>query len=65
MIDRVHNRRGRAYNEHIGEIAAASPQKRQCGNGSLYPAATVVKPLPRQYAWALGASVGQCGDEID
>ena len=44
-----------ADNEHIGEIAAVSPQKRQCELGSYYPARTFVKPLPRQYATTLGA----------
>ena len=39
-----------ADNVHIGEIAAVSPQKRQCEFGSYYPARTFVKPLPRQYA---------------
>jgi len=39
-----------AGNEHIGEIAAVCPQKRQCKFGSYYPARTFVKPLPRQYA---------------
>ena len=29
-----------AVNEHIGEIAAVSPQKRQCEFGSYYPART-------------------------
>jgi len=42
-----------ASNEHIGEIAAVSPQKRQCEFGSYYPARTFVKPLPRQYAGTL------------
>ena len=42
-----------AGNEHIGEIAAVSPQKRQCEFGSYYPARTFVKPLPRQYATTL------------
>ena len=45
-----------ASNEHIGEIAAVSPQKRQCDFGSYYPARTFVKPLPRQYATTLSAS---------
>ena len=45
-----------AGNEHIGEIAAVSPQKRQCELGSYYPARTFVKPLPRQYATTLQAS---------
>ena len=45
-----------AYNEHIGEIAAVSPQKRQCKFESYYPARTFVKPLPRQYAGSLCAS---------
>ncbi|MCL2651003.1 MAG: hypothetical protein FWD60_08280 [Candidatus Azobacteroides sp.] len=45
-----------ATNEHIGEIAAVSPQKRQCKFGSYYPARTFVKPLPRQYATTLHAS---------
>ena len=44
-----------AYNEHIGEIAAVCPQKRQCEFGSYYPARTFVKPLPRQYATTLPA----------
>ena len=48
-----------AYNEHIGEIAAVCPQKRQCDFGSYYPALTFVKPLPRQYATTLSASGGQ------
>ena len=46
-----------AANEHIGEIAAVCPQKRQCKFGSYYPARTFVKPLPRQYATTLAASV--------
>ena len=29
--------RATAYNEHIDEIAAVAPQKRQCEFGSLYP----------------------------
>jgi len=45
-----------AYNEHIGEIAALAPQKRQCEFGSYYPARTFVKPLPRQAAKTLHAS---------
>ena len=48
-----------ADNEHIGEIAAVAPQKRQCEFGSYYPARTFVKPLPRQYATTLSASGGQ------
>ena len=48
-----------AANEHIGEIAAVAPQKRQCEFGSYYPARTFVKPLPRQYATTLSASGGQ------
>jgi len=48
-----------ACNKHIGEIAAVSPQKRQCEFGSSYPARTFVKPLPRQYATTLEAS-GRC-----
>jgi len=48
-----------ATNEHIGEIAAVSPQKRQCEFGSYCPARTFVKPLPRQYATTLGASGGR------
>jgi len=52
-----------AHNEHIGEIAAVSPQKRQCEFGSYYPARTFVKPLPRQYATTLGASERQWGGE--
>jgi len=50
----------RTPNKHIGEIAAVSPQKRQCELGSYYPARTFVKPLPRQAAGTLGASGGQC-----
>ena len=50
------NKKKPAHNEHIGEIAAVSPQKRQCELGSYYPARTFVKPLPRQYATTLGAS---------
>ena len=46
----------RTPNKHIGEIAAVSPQKRQCELGSYYPARTFVKPLPRQYATTLSAS---------
>ena len=49
-----------APNEHIGEIAAVSPQKRQCELESYYPARTFVKPLPRQYATTLTASGGEC-----
>ena len=45
-----------AHNEHIGKIAAVTPQERQCEFGSYYPARTFVKPLPRQYATALWAS---------
>jgi len=45
-----------APNEHIGEIAAVTPQKRQCEFGSFAPARTFVKPLPRQYATTLGES---------
>ena len=45
-------------NEHIGEIAAVAPQKRQCEFGSYYPARTFVKPLPRQYATTLAATGG-------
>ena len=48
-----------ASNEHIGEIAAVSPQKRQCELGSYYPAQTFVKPLPRQYATTLYATQRQ------
>ena len=48
-----------AGNEHIGEIAAVCPQKRQCKFGSYYPARTFVKPLPRQYATTLHATAGQ------
>ena len=48
-----------AYNEHIGEIAAVTPQKRQCELESYYPARTFVKPLPRQYATTLCAICGQ------
>ena len=44
-----------ADNEHIGEIAAVAPQKRQYEFGSYYPARTFVKPLPRQYATTLPA----------
>ena len=53
-----------AHNEHIGEIAAVSPQQRQCEFGSYYPARTFVKPLPRQYATTLQASrEAQCNLE--
>ena len=45
-----------ASNEHIGEIAAVAPQKRQCEFGSYYPARTLVKPLPRQAAGTLCAT---------
>jgi len=56
-----------AVNEHIGEIAAVSPQKRQCEFGSYYPARTFVKPLPRQYAttlWASAYSVHYSADSV-
>jgi len=46
-----------AGNEHIGEIAAVAPQKRQCEFGSYYPAGTFVKPLPRQYATSLNETL--------
>jgi len=44
-------------NEHIGEIAAVTPQKRQCELGSFYPARTFVKPPPRKAAGTLVAMV--------
>jgi len=50
------NRISPAPNEHIGKMAAVTPQKRQCELGSYYPAQTFVKPLPRQYATTLHAS---------
>jgi len=42
-----------AHNGRFGKIAALAPQKRQCEFGSYYPARTLVKPLPRQYATTL------------
>ena len=41
------------------EMAAVTPQKRQCELGSYYPAGTLVKPPPRKAANTLGASGGQ------
>ena len=51
-------------NEHIGEIAAVSPQKRQCELESYYPARTFVKPLPRQYATTLAVSAESVVDKV-
>ena len=53
-----------AHNEHIGEIAAVCPQKRQCELGSYYPARTFVKPLSRQYATTLSASVESVVEKV-
>ena len=53
-----------ACNEHIGEIAAVAPQKRQCELESPFPARTFVKPLPRQYATTLSASGGQRSETL-
>ena len=56
MINKVVRDEKTTDNEHIGEIAAVCPQKRQYEFGSYYPARTFVKPLPRQYATTLSAS---------
>jgi hypothetical protein len=49
-----------AHNERFCEMAAVTPQKRQCEFGSYYPAGSLVKPPPRKAAGALAASGGQC-----
>jgi len=46
-----------AFNVRFGKIAALAPQKRQCEFGSYYPSGTLVKPLPRQAAGTLQASL--------
>ena len=47
-----------ALNGRFGEIAALTPQKRQCEFGSYYPAGSAVKPPPRQAAGTLGDTRG-------
>ena len=52
-----------AYNGRFCEMAAVTPQKRQCKLGSYYPAQTFVKPPPRKAAgrclqgWRMRAKV--------
>jgi len=48
-----------AHNGRFGKIAALPPHKRQCELGSYYPARTFVKPLPRQAAASLEATLGK------
>ena len=48
-----------AYNGRFCEMAAVTPQKRQCEFGSYYPAGSLVKPPPRKAAGTLSASGGQ------
>ena len=49
-----------AFNGRFCEMAAVTPQKRQCELGSYYPAGSSVKPLPRKAAGTLYAILGQC-----
>ena len=50
-------------NGRFGEMAAVTPQKMQCNFGSLYPAASVVEPPPRQAAGTLCVSSESAGRE--
>ena len=45
-----------ALNGRFCEMAAVTPQKRQCEIGSYYPAGSSVKPPPRKAAGTLYAS---------
>jgi len=48
-----------AANGRFCEMAALTPQKRQCKIESYYPAQTLVKPPPRKAAGTLCAICGQ------
>ena len=52
-----------APNKRFCEMAAVTPQQRQCEPGSYYPAGTLVKPPLRQAAWTLSASGGQRSEQ--
>jgi len=45
-----------AVNGRFCEMAAVTPQQRQCGLGSYYPAASAVKPPPRKAAGTIGGN---------
>jgi hypothetical protein len=51
-----------AGNERFCEMAAVTPQERQCEIGSYYPAASSVKPPPRKAATTLPASEGDSAE---
>jgi len=46
-------------NGRFYEMAAVTPQQRQCELGSYYPAGTLVKPPLRQAAGTLAAMFGE------
>jgi len=56
---RGRERKERSPNMRFCKMAAVTLQKRQCEFGSLYPAGTLVNPLPRQAAGTLAAICGQ------
>ncbi|MCL2290763.1 MAG: hypothetical protein FWC34_08705 [Bacteroidetes bacterium] len=49
----------RTANEHIGKMAAVTPQIIQCKSVSFCPASKHWKPPPRQYTTTLGNTRGQ------
>jgi hypothetical protein len=57
MMNRERKQNGRSHNGRFGKIAALPPQTILCEIARLSPAGTLVKPLPRQAAGTLEASL--------